>query len=92
MPDENAHRFNELHPDVQRMLSHMRKEHVETLEYLATVPKPELQGLMKMSRDIKAISKFFRWLIIGCVAFFFTSLALYEAVLKALAIVRGAKS
>jgi hypothetical protein len=41
----------------------MKPEHIATLEYLSTLPKDEVRSLMKMFRDIRAVSRFMRWLI-----------------------------
>lgn len=70
MTDDRAQRFGELDEAVQELLSRMKPEHVETLEYLSTLPKDEVRGLMKMFRDIKAVSKFLRWAIATLVAIF----------------------
>ncbi|MBN9135322.1 MAG: hypothetical protein J0I92_04645 [Phyllobacterium sp.] len=74
MTDDRAQRFGELDEAVQELLSRMKPEHVETLEYLSTLPKDEVRGLMKMFRDIKAVSKFLRWAIATLVAIFIGAL------------------
>ena len=77
-----SQRFNELDEKVQEMLSQLKPDHVKTLEYLSTLPKEEVQGLMKMFRDIKAVSKFLRWLIVTLVAIFIGGVALGENIAK----------
>lgn len=91
-PDHpHAHRFAELDPAVQDLLSRMRPEHVDTLEYLSTLPRDEVRGLMKMFRDIRAISRFMRWLIVTIVAIFIGGVALGENIAKVAGWIRGSR-
>jgi hypothetical protein len=89
MNDDRAHRFNELDESVQDMLSRLKPEHVETLEYLSTVPKAELRGLMKTFRDIQAVGKFMRWLIVTLVALFIGGVAVGENIAKVAGWIKG---
>lgn len=80
-----AHRFNELSPKVQEMLSGLKSEEVDTLEYLSTIPKEEARGMMKMYRDVRAVGKFFTWLIVGVVGMFIGAVSVGESVMKFIA-------
>ncbi len=61
---EDAEKFNELSPRVKEMLRRLNEREVATLEYVATLERDELRGMLKTYYDIRAVSKFFRWLII----------------------------
>lgn len=87
----HAQRFNELDPAVQDLLSRMRPENVDTLEYLSTLPREEVRGLMKMFRDIRAVSRFMRWLIVTVVAIFIGGVALGENIAKVAGWWRGTR-
>lgn len=91
MTDERAQRFNQLDGTVQDLLTRMKPEHVETLEYLSTLPREEVRGLMKMFRDIRAVSRFVRWLIVTLVAIFIGGVALGENIAKVAGWMRGGK-
>lgn len=92
-PHEHPHaeRFRELDPAVQDLLSRMKPEHVETLEYLSTLPRDEVRGLMKIFRDIRAVSRFMRWLIVTVVAIFIGGVALGENIAKVAGWWRGTR-
>ena len=89
MTDDRAQRFGELDEAVQELFSRMKPEHVDTLEYLSTLPKDEVRGLMKMFRDIKAVSKFLRWAIVTLVAIFIGGVALGENIAKVAGWMKG---
>ncbi|TMO68932.1 hypothetical protein CWC17_19170 [Pseudoalteromonas sp. S3785] len=77
-----AQRFTELDEKVQERLSPLTPDHVTPLESLSTLPKDEVPGLLKMFRDIKAVSNFLRWLIVTLVAIFIGGVALGENIAK----------
>lgn len=89
MTDDRAQRFGELDEAVQELLSRMKPEHVDTLEYLSTLPRDEVRSLMKMFRDIKAVSKFLRWAIVTLVAIFIGGVAVGENIAKVAGWVKG---
>lgn len=76
---------------MQDLLSHLKPEHVETLEYLSTLPKDEVLGLMKMFRDIKAVGTFLHWLTVTLMAIFIGGVALGENIAKVAAWMKGAR-
>lgn len=67
------------------MLSGLKPEEVDSLEYLSTIPKEELRGIMKAFRDFKAINRFMRWLILGTVGLFVGAAALGDSISKIIA-------
>lgn len=95
MDEERARavkRFTELDEDVQRMLATLEPENVATLRYVATIPKAELQGLMKMFRDAKAVSWFIRWTVITIAGLFIATVGLYENIIKVISWIKGPPS
>lgn len=84
-----ATRFDELDEEVKDMLRKLEPENAQTLKYMASIPKDELKSMMKMYRDIKAVSKFFRWMIISIVAVFLATMAVGENILKLIAWLKG---
>jgi hypothetical protein len=89
MKDDHAQRFGELDEAVQELLFRMKPEHVETLEYLSTLPRDEVRGLVKMFRDVKAVSRFLRWAIVTLVAIFVGGVALGENIAKVVGWIRN---
>ena len=81
--------FRKLDPKVQHWLATMETENVDTLRYLATIPKTELQNLMKMFRDALAVSWFVRWGIVTLVGLFIGTVVLYENILKVIGWIKG---
>lgn len=63
--------FNELPPEVRAFLGNLTEEKVS-----------ELEASIAFSRSVKTVSKFFRWLIIGVVAFVVATAALGDAAQK----------
>ena len=80
-----AEKFNQLSQPVQEMLRHLNQQEVETLEYVSTIPKDELRGMMKMYRDSKAVIWFIRWSILALIAIFGGAVLVGENVLKVIA-------
>lgn len=89
MNDDRAQRFGELDETVQDLLFRMKPEHVETLEYISTLERDEVRGLVKMFRDVKAVSRFLRWAIVTLVALFVGGVALGENIAKVVGWVRS---
>lgn len=82
MHDNGASRFDELDPKVKDLLRKLEPEEVEALKYVATIPKDELRGMMKMYRDTRAIGKFSRWFILLLVGLFLGGVTIGENVMK----------
>ena len=74
------------------MLATLEPENVETLRYVATIPKAEFQGLMKLFRDAKTVGWFVRWGIVTLVGLFIGTVVLYENILKVIGWVKGPPS
>nr|WP_295465161.1 hypothetical protein [Mesorhizobium sp.] len=86
---DDATRFDQLDEDVKALLRRLSPAEVETLTYLSTIPKDELRGMMKMFRDVRAVSWFLRWLFFAVAAVFVTASALGESFAKVMHWFRG---
>lgn len=84
-----ANRFNELDPAVQKMLSQLEPGEIETLKYVASIPKEELRGMLKKYRDWSANSRFMQKVIGGIVVIVITAAAFGESIFKMLNFLRG---
>lgn len=71
-----AVKFTDLDPKVQEFLDRLGPDNVETLKYLAGVPKEELQGLMKFIRDSKAVGWFMKWAILSLFGLFLAAVSI----------------
>jgi hypothetical protein len=76
--DDQATRFNELDPAVQKMLADMRGDDVETLK-----------DCMELAKATRTVSRFVKWLIITIVGVFMGTVMFYESLLKVIGWIKG---
>lgn len=89
MPSDGATKFDHLDEEVKDMLRHLRPSEIETLMYLASLPKDDVEGMLKNYRDLRTVSRFARWAILTVIAVFLGAVALGESALKALGWLRS---
>ena len=79
----------ELSEDTREWLSTLREDELETLKAVVELPAQDVREGFKMARDLRAVSRFMRWLIISMVALFAGTVMLYENVLKVIGWMKG---
>lgn len=91
MPDTvpTPNRMIELPPQTRDWLAGLRPDEVETLQAIVEMPADDVRDGFKMVRDLRAVGRFSRWLIITTVAIFIGTVALYENFLKLLKYAKG---
>lgn len=79
----------ELSEDTREWLSTLREDELETLKAVVELPANDVREGFKMARDLRAVGRFTRWLILSMVALFAGTVMLYENVLKVIGWMKG---
>ena len=95
MPDrdvEAARALADLPEPTRKMLAGIRPDELETFQTLIEIPPEDALGIIRLYQTTKTVSKFVRWLIVGCVGLFLGVVGLWEGINRFIELIRGAKS
>lgn len=77
-------RLIELPEETRNWLADLREDELKTLQEVVKMPADDVRDGFKMVRDLRTVTRFFRWLVVGALALFLGTVAFYEAILKVL--------
>lgn len=75
-------RFQALPRRLRLLLLTLKEEQIDTLEYLMTLKRAELQSGMKFRRDATAVGRFLYWFAVVTVGCFVGAAALGDSAMK----------
>lgn len=79
----------ELSENAREFLATLREDELETLKAIVELPADDVREGFKLVRDLRAVGRFMRWLILTVVAIFVGTMTLYENILKAIGWLKG---
>ncbi|CZT36236.1 hypothetical protein [Rhizobium sp. 9140] len=89
MSETHPERLIELPEGTRAWLAGLRPNELETLQVVVTMPAEDVEDGFKMVRELRTVTRFFKYLIIGAVAIFIATVGLYENVLKVIGWIKG---
>ncbi|MBD0416490.1 hypothetical protein [Oryzicola mucosus] len=92
--DENAEaavRLAELPEATRKFLAGLRDDELETLKVVVELPADDVRKGFEMVKAAQTVGKFTKWLIVGCIALFLGTVALWEGVIRFIVLFKGAK-
>ncbi|TCM56142.1 hypothetical protein C8J36_103512 [Rhizobium sp. PP-F2F-G48] len=89
MTEGSPERLIELPEGTRVWLAGLRPNELETLQEVVTMPADDVRDGFKMVRDLRTVTRFFKYLIIGAVAIFIATVGLYENALKVIGWIKG---
>lgn len=81
-PHRAPERLAELPEEIRRILAGLRPEELKTLRYLVTLPESEVEDTVRFVREIRTVSRWGRWIIIGALAIFLGTLSFFDGLQK----------
>lgn len=81
--------MTDLPEKTREALASLRPEELETLLVIVELDAEDVKDGVKLVRDLRAVGRFGRWLIITAVSIFIASVVLYENILKAISYAKG---
>lgn len=79
----------ELPHDAREWLATLREDELETLKAVVELPAEDVRDGFKLVRDLRAVGRFMRLLILSVLAVFVAAVSLYENLLKVLGWFKG---
>ena len=89
MTEGSPERLIELSEGTRVWLADLREDELKTLQEVVKMPAEDVREGFKMVRDLRTVTRFFKYLIIGAAAIFIATVGLYENTLKVIGWIKG---